>query len=320
MMLRQPSPFKPKNRPGASPRPRPSWTTARHRRCGRLFLNAAGCGSSARTACGSRSIPVKAVLGTPLVSRRRSGAGCIIEQAKVSFAKLLKEQGAAKIDPVAAGGAPAVAPVEAIIPREALGGQHDAAERRVRPQETQQTAAKGVGGGAAAGGGGAAARRRRLQTNRFLAGFAAKVDGGGEADGGGEGDDAGGKSRGKALWSKAKGVVTTTRMKVSAEEAERIRRSKLVPFSRRYILLRWTIGWIIMIAIFIILMLFNFMYGVKFGGADATAILISWGAACIQTFLIVEPSEVLGLVLLPSVAENKYVAWCRTNLKEYGFI
>ena len=109
-------------------------------------------------------------------------------------------------------------------------------------------------------------------------------------------------------------------MKVSAEEAERIRRSKLVPFSRRYILLRWTLGWIIMIAIFIILMLFNFMYGVKFGGADATAILISWGAACIQTFLIVEPSEVLGLVLLPSVAENKYVAWCRTNLKEYGFI
>ena len=276
---------------------------------------------------GVESIPVKAVLGTPVVGKPIGAPELAASSSKpkVSFAKLLKEQGAAKIDPVAAGGAPAVAPVKAnkFLAKLSAANMADAAGGAAgapAAEKPNKLLLKAFGGGAAAGGGSGAAGGDVFKTNRFLAGFAAKVDGGGEADGGGEGDDAGGKTRGKALWSKAKGVVTTTRMKVSAEEAERIRRSKLVPFSRRYILLRWTIGWIIMIAIFIILMLFNFMYGVKFGGADATAILISWGAACIQTFLIVEPSEVLGLVLLPSVAENKYVAWCRTNLKEYGFI
>ena len=125
------------------------------------------------------------------------------------------------------------------------------------------------------------------------------------------------------MWAKAKKVNAiqfAKKAKMSAEEAERIRRSKLVPFSRPYILTRWTIGWIINIVIYVVLFLFNFIYGVLHGPLTMDSILLAWVAGLFQTFVIVEPSEVLALVLIPSVADNKYVAKCKGNLKEYGFI
>ena len=135
-----------------------------------------------------------------------------------------------------------------------------------------------------------------------------------------EARSASGFARGKQLWLKARGVRMPAKVKMSVEEAERARRSKLVPFSRRYVLIRWTIGWIINIGIFVALWLINLMYGVYHGPPVMQSILVAWGAGLIQTFLIVEPSEVLGLVFLPSIAENKCVAWVKGNLKEYGFI
>jgi len=161
-----------------------------------------------------------------------------------------------------------------------------------------------------------------FKSNRFLAKFAGNVTGEG-GDAGEDGDEAkgdGGGSRGKALWRKAKGIKLVTRSKISAEEAERIRRSKLVPFSRRYILLRWTIGWGINIAIFIMLALGNYVYGSMFGPITMHGIIMAWVAGLFQTFVIVEPAQVVGLVLLPSVANNKYVGKIITNCKEYGCI
>ena len=48
--------------------------------------------------------------------------------------------------------------------------------------------------------------------------------------------------------------------------------------------------------------------------------LLAWLAALVQTFLLVEPSEVLALVLIPSIADNACVVKCRTQLKDLGFI
>ena len=155
-------------------------------------------------------------------------------------------------------------------------------------------------------------------SNRFLAQFASKVQG--EEGDAPAGDAPAGMSRGKALWQRAKGVKVIARAKLSAEEADRIRRSKLVPFTRRYILLRWTTGWIINIVIFVVLWLVCFIYGVTFGETTMNSILLAWVAALVQTFLLVEPSEVLALVLIPSIADNACVVKCRTELKNYGFI
>jgi len=108
--------------------------------------------------------------------------------------------------------------------------------------------------------------------------------------------------------------------KISADEAERIRRSKLVPFSRRYILLRWAIGWILNVIFFAMLWIINLTYGVLHGPAEFTQVLLAWGLALFQTFIIVEPSEVLALVLMPSIADNPCVVRCRTQCKDLGFI
>ena len=180
--------------------------------------------------------------------------------------------------------------------------------------------------GGAAGGGGApavgGADADVFKKNRFLAQFANKVQGGEEGDDGdgGAGGGEGKKRTGKQLWQRAKGVKMMTRVKVSADEAERIRRSKLVPFSRKYILMRWTIGWLINIVFFVFCWLLNFMYGVFHGPPTMDSILLAWVAGLFQTFIIVEPSEVLALVLIPSIAENACIAKCKANAKEYGFI
>jgi len=174
------------------------------------------------------------------------------------------------------------------------------------------------------GGGGAAPvdEASAFKNNKFLARFAAKVGGedeGAEGDGGEgkAGGGAGGMSRGKALWQKAKGVRVMTKAKVSAEEAERIRRSKLVPFGKRYILIRWTIGWIINLTIFAILWLMNFIFGVMHGPEEFVVVLVCWGAALFQTFVIVEPSQVLALVLTPHLVEHPVVGKCFACYKEY---
>ena len=162
-----------------------------------------------------------------------------------------------------------------------------------------------------------------LKQNTFLAKFASKIQDGDDEDtkqglGSTLKDD--GPTKGKKLWGKAKGVRMMTKAKLSAEDAERIRRSKLVPFSRKYILCRWTIGWIINLTIFAILWLGNFIYGVLHGPQSFREVLVAWAAALFQTWIIVEPSNVLALVLLPSVAEHPWVAKCYACAGEYGFI
>ena len=95
-------------------------------------------------------------------------------------------------------------------------------------------------------------------------------------------------------------------------------RSKLVPFSRKYILPldHWLI---INLTIFAILWL-GMVYGVLHGPQSFREVLVAWAAALFQTWIIVEPSNVLALVLLPSVAEHPWVAKCYACAGEYGFI
>ena len=126
--------------------------------------------------------------------------------------------------------------------------------------------------------------------------------------------------KGASLWKKTKAIATVQRAKISAEEAERLRRSTLVPFSRQYILFRWTMGWVINLTVFVLLWLICFIYGVTFGPLAFQQVMYAWFAALIQTWLIVEPTEVLALVFAPNLANNKYVVGCRTKLKDLGYV
>lgn len=125
---------------------------------------------------------------------------------------------------------------------------------------------------------------------------------------------------GKALWKKTKVVTTVQRARISAEEAERMKRSQLVPFSRPYVVFRWVLCWLINLTVFAFLWIINYSYGVLFGPKAFVSIMYAWFAALIQTFGMVEPAEVLLIVLLPGLMEWGPIAKLRANLKEYGFI
>ena len=133
-------------------------------------------------------------------------------------------------------------------------------------------------------------------------------------------DDHGGEgvSKGKALWMKAKGVKMITKSKVSAEEAQRIRRSKLVPFSRQYHWLRWTLATLSNLGIFVLIIAWtwNEARTLAFG---AELVLVN----CLFIFcffLLSQALQIVLLVLLPSVKDNSCIAYVKLRAMEYGFI
>ena len=92
----------------------------------------------------------------------------------------------------------------------------------------------------------------------------------------------------------------------------------LIPFSRPYVLFRWSLGWLLNLVFYIMLCGMNFIYGVQQGSVAFGQAMLAWMAALIFTYLVIEPAEIAGLVFLPALAENKYVAWCQDRGKYYG--
>jgi hypothetical protein len=103
-----------------------------------------------------------------------------------------------------------------------------------------------------------------------------------------------------------------------AKEAERRKRMTLIPFSRRYVLIRWTCGWLFNFIYYIVLCAMDFVYGVQTGSVAFGQVMLAWLAALVFTYLVIEPAEIAGIVFLPMIAENKYVAWLQDRAKYYG--
>ena len=126
--------------------------------------------------------------------------------------------------------------------------------------------------------------------------------------------------KGKKLLQKVKGIKMAERLKVASEEEKRRKISDLIPFTRRYIMFRWTMGWFINLSIFVTLWIICLVYGVTFGPLAFQQVVIAWFFALGQTWLVVEPTEVGVLTLLPSIASNKYVVRFKLFLKDAGFV
>ena len=105
---------------------------------------------------------------------------------------------------------------------------------------------------------------------------------------------------------------------LEAKEAERRKRMTLIPFSRSYILLRWTLGWLLNLVFYIVVCAMDFVYGVQQGPVAFGQAMLAWMAALIFTYLVVEPAEIAGIVFLPAIAENKHIVWCQDRAKYYG--
>ena len=62
------------------------------------------------------------------------------------------------------------------------------------------------------------------------------------------------------------------------------------------------------------------VFGVLFAAPAFTELLLAWLAALLFTWLVIEPSEVLALVLLPSITKSKRLMACRATCKDLGFV
>jgi len=112
-------------------------------------------------------------------------------------------------------------------------------------------------------------------------------------------------------------TLSRKKMKASVEEEGRKRRAALVPFGKRYILFRWTICWILNLGIFAALWLSNYIFGATFGPLMFGSIMFAWLWAIVTTWIIVEPSEVLALIMTRRFAKNTATVNARERLQHF---
>ena len=84
-------------------------------------------------------------------------------------------------------------------------------------------------------------------------------------------------------------------------------------------LLRFTLAWVINLISYTAACLIVLIYGALFEAPAFNELLLAWVAALVFTWLVIEPAEVLGLVLLPSVQKNGMLMSCRQQCKDLGF-
>jgi len=119
-------------------------------------------------------------------------------------------------------------------------------------------------------------------------------------------------------------LVMAVRMAKSAEEKTeellRKKRSKLISIPPRRRMVRFTLGWLANIAILLFIMWMNLTYSVMLGRSTFRIVLVTWFLSLGQTFLVIEPFEVLGITVLPSLFQAECCAETRFKMKEWGFI
>jgi hypothetical protein len=83
---------------------------------------------------------------------------------------------------------------------------------------------------------------------------------------------------------------------------------------------RITLAWVFNIAFYLIMCWFTYTYAILFGPEETKGWLMSFVLASGQAWLIIEPFEVVLLVALPFLFDNKCVANCRETAKELGLL
>ena len=96
------------------------------------------------------------------------------------------------------------------------------------------------------------------------------------------------------------------------------RQSKWVRLGPRMHLARYTAAWTFNILLFLVLCLFALAYGIAMGAPEVQTVVFAWIACLIFTWAIIEPGEVLALILFPQLANNDRIMACREKLKDLG--
>ena len=102
----------------------------------------------------------------------------------------------------------------------------------------------------------------------------------------------------------------------AVQQALESRRFK--PMNRRLHLLRFLLAWLLNLAVYLAACIVSLTYGVLFEPPALRELLFAWLAALVFTWLVVEPGEIVGMVLFPRLFNNRRIAACRAKCKELG--
>jgi hypothetical protein len=105
----------------------------------------------------------------------------------------------------------------------------------------------------------------------------------------------------------------TSRTARSAARAER-----WVPIPPATRMLRFSLAWGLNMGLYVLACLATITYGVLLTAEVFNVITLAWLAGLVVVWLVIEPAEVLGIVLLPQLSENGPIMWCRNKCKELG--
>ena len=112
-------------------------------------------------------------------------------------------------------------------------------------------------------------------------------------------------------------VNDTERMKLAFQKANETKKRSL----REVVDCgRITLAWLFNIVFYLIMCWFTYTYAILFGPEETNGWLMSFVLASGNAWLIIEPFEVVLLVMLPFLFDNKCVANCRETAKELGLI
>jgi hypothetical protein len=95
--------------------------------------------------------------------------------------------------------------------------------------------------------------------------------------------------------------------------------SRWITMHPRLHLFRFWLAWTINLGLYAAACVVCLAYGVLFSAPAFTELLVAWLLALGFTWAVVEPSEVLGIVLLPALSKNARVMACRAWCKDLGF-
>jgi len=109
------------------------------------------------------------------------------------------------------------------------------------------------------------------------------------------------------------------RMRLAFQKAKEARKKKKT--LRQWLdICRLATAWMINIMFYLLFLWFIITYAMLFGPEETKGWLLSWALGAGNAWGVVEPFEVLVLVMMPFLFDNQCVADCRTTAKELGII
>ena len=113
-------------------------------------------------------------------------------------------------------------------------------------------------------------------------------------------------------------TLQTTYQSVQSGQVVRHGRKRFRKLSRRMQWARFCFAWLLSMALFLTACIIALVYGVLLTESAFNTLRLAWIAGLVFTWMVIEPSEVLGILALPYFSNMECVQKVRNKCKDYG--